>query len=255
MKVTVCELPDDSDRMGAAWEELTAHVGAAGSALVLLPEMPFYPWVAATDRIDEAEWQSAVQSHERWTQRFAELAPTAVLGSQPVLSDGQRFNEGFVWEPDLGYSGVHRKYYLPDEGGFWEASWYQRGELQFRPAAAAAATVGFAICTELWFTEHARGYARDGVHLLACPRATERTTVDKWIAGGRAAAVMSGAYCISSNRAGRGSGIEWGGSGWIVEPDGELLGTTSPDQPFLTLELDLDRAERAKRSYPRNVRE
>ena len=49
---------------------------------------------------------------------------------------------------------------------------------------------------------------------------------------------------------------EWGGTGWIIEPqEGEVLGTTSRDDPFLTLELDPAVADAAKSTYPRYVLE
>jgi N-carbamoylputrescine amidase len=166
----------------------------------------------------------------------------------------QRRNEGFVWD-DQGYRSVHDKYYLPEEEGFWEATWYERGALDFSAVETTSFKAGFAICSEIWFTEHARHYARQGIHILACPRATELATRDKWIAGGRVGAVMSGAFCISSNRGGEGSGIQWGGNGWIIDPDGELLGLTSNEDPFVTLDLDLGAAERAKMTYPRYVSE
>ena len=91
--------------------------------------------------------------------------------------------------------------------------------------------------------------------MLVCPRATEITSVDKWIAGGRVAAVVSGAYCLSSNFSYRdGDAFKWGGNGWIVEPEeGTVLGTTSSEQPFLTIEIDLSKADTAKHTYPRYV--
>jgi len=48
--------------------------------------------------------------------------------------------------------------------------------------------------------ERARAYGKVGVHLIVNPRATERSTLDKWLTGGRAAAVIAGAFCLSSNR-------------------------------------------------------
>jgi len=48
--------------------------------------------------------------------------------------------------------------------------------------------------------------------------------------------------------------IEFGGAGWIIEPEeGSVLGVTSPNKPFLTVEIDLEHAEKAKRTYPRYV--
>jgi N-carbamoylputrescine amidase len=154
-----------------------------------------------------------------------------------------------------GYKAVHHKYYLPDEEGWWEASWYERGEKDFTIIQSSRARIGFLICTELWFNLHAREYASQGIDLLVCPRATDITSVDKWIAGGRVAAVVSGAYCLSSNFSYRdGDAFKWGGNGWIIEPEeGKVLGVTSREQPFLTLEIDLSIADSAKHTYPRYV--
>ena len=100
----------------------------------------------------------------------------------------------------------------------------------------------------------AREYATQGVHLLVCPRATPAPTTDKWIAGGRAAAVVAGAYCLSSNFNGFCCPeLDFGGTGWIIGPDGDLLGLTSAQKPYLSLEIDPAAAEAAKKTYPRYV--
>jgi N-carbamoylputrescine amidase len=46
-----------------------------------------------------------------------------------------------------------------------------------------------------------------------------------------------------------------GGLGWVVDPDGQVLATTSREQPFVTVEVDLRLAEQARHTYPRYVRE
>ena len=100
----------------------------------------------------------------------------------------------------------------------------------------------------------ARAYGREGTHVIVTPRATERLTADKWLAGARATAVVSGAYSISSNRTSdNNSRVEFGGQGWIIGPDGEVLALTSDEQPFITLEIDIEKAEQAKSRYPRYV--
>lgn len=257
MKVTVCQLRNDPDDLAHDWEGLVAHVKAEASDLVLLPEVPFYPWVAWTRSFDPAAWESSVAAHDEWMLRLSELASAVVVGSRPVNKGDRHLNEGFVWESEYGYRAVHAKYYLPDEEYFWEASWYERGEREFSAVQSRKARVGFLICTEMWFTEHARAYAKQGIDLLVCPRATPMSSADKWIAGGRTAAVMAGAFCLSSNRGNIDrQGTEWGGNGWIIEPEaGNVLGLTSREQPFLTLEIDLRAAEDAKLTYPRYVLE
>lgn len=255
MKITVCELRNEMSILEQEWQNLVYQVKSEGSDLVLLPEMPFYPWVAQTNQVDAEVWQASVEMHDRWMSRLIELTPAIVMSSRPVISEGKRLNEAFIWDEVEGYKAVHHKYYLPDEEGWWEASWYERGEKDFTIIQSRRARIGFLICTELWFNLHAREYAKQGIDLLVCPRATDITSVDKWIAGGRVAAVVSGAYCLSSNFSYReGDAFKWGGNGWIIEPEGgTVLGTTSIEQPFLTLEIDLKVAEAAKHTYPRYI--
>lgn len=256
MKVTVCELNDYPAAFEQEWAGLVAHVQAARSDLVLLPEMPFYPWFPRTRPFQAQVWEAARTAHQAGLARLPGLAPAAVLGTRPVEQGKLRLNEGFCWEAVNGYRAAHAKRYLPDEDGFWEATWYGRGPDDFTPFQAAGAACGFLICTELWFLERARAYGRQGVEILANPRGTLYATREKWLLGGRVAAVVSGAFCLSSNRCGPpGAAPVYGGLGWVIDPDGEVLGLTSPQQPFLTIEIDLQAARRAKGTYPRYVPE
>ena len=257
MKITVCELPNAPDRLDAAWRDLVAHVREHASDFVLLPEMPFYRWLAHSRTVDPDKWRAAVRAHDESIARLGELGAPTVVATRPVITNGVHHNVGFVWQPDTGPADIHAKYYLPDEEGFWEATWYDRGPDDFSIAETSCGRVGFLICTELWFTQHARQYGQDGAQIIVCPRATPSATATKWLAGGRTAAVVSGAYCLSSNFSGSTSdGGEFAGVGWIIEPEeGEILGQTSTEQPFLTIDVDLSRAERAKKTYPRYVKD
>ena len=251
LRVTVCEMNDAPAAFAGDWSRLVAHVKTQGSQLVVLPEMPFAAWFGVSPRFDPLLWQQVVSAHERWLARLQELAPAVVVSSRPLNAGQTRLNEGFVWDAALGYRPAHHKYYLPDEEGFWEASWYQRGGGDFSPISSGKVSMGFLICTEMWFMQHARAYGQQAIHLLLTPRATARQTVDKWLLGGRTAAVISGAFSLSSNHFDPVADL--GGQGWVVGPDGQVLGLTSHEQPFITVEIDLDQAEQAKRTYPRYV--
>ena len=257
MKVTVCELRNDAAGLEEDWLALIKHVKSEKSDLVLLPEMAFHPWLAGTNQVKPGRWQEAVNAHERWISRLSELGADIVAGTRPVVQNDKRLNQGYIWQPVSGYNPVHAKYYLPDENGYWEASWYDQGDKKFNVVQIDGLKIGFLICTELWFAAHAREYMHQGIELLVCPRATPQSSADKWLAGGRTAAVISGAFCLSSNFGGPNiEGSDFGGTGWIVEPEeGDVLGTTAPDQPFLTAEIDLNFARSAKHTYPRYVRE
>lgn len=256
LRVTVCELNTEADLLESDWQRLTTHTRAEHSDLILLPEMPFAPWFAWTRTVEANVWEAAVAAHDRWLTRLPELGVRLVLGSRPVNRNGKRHNEGFVWDTATGYRRAHTKYYLPDDEGYWEATWYERGDGVFKPIQVDDLCVGFQVCTDLWFFEKARAYGKHGIHLLANPRATEKATVDKWLAAGRVAAVTSGSFCLSSNPINpTGRQADLGGQGWIVNPDGQVLALTSREQPFVTLTLDLAEADDAKQTYPRYVLE
>jgi len=253
MKLTVCELPHDPEPLEAAWERLVDHCAEHRSEVVVLPEMAFSVWLAATKDVDPARWNDAVAAHDAWLQRLPELNAAVVVGSRPVVADGRRHNEGFVWEQGR-YTATHHKYYLPEEEGFWESSWYEGGDSPTYPAIpTGSAAIGILLCTELWFTEHARALGRDGISIVASPRATEWETRERWLVGGRAAAMMAGAFGASSTHSGTDAGGMTWGYGWIVGPNGQVLATTSPTDPFATVDVDLLEADRAKATYPRYV--
>lgn len=253
MRITVCELDGNLDQLEGEWAQLVAHVQRSGSELVLLPEMPFGPWLAARQQVDLEAWKQSEAIHMEWIRRFAELGGASVVTTRPVTLDGDRYNQGVGWEPEPGIISGHRKTYLPDEPGFWEGTWYRRGPTRFDPLVMSRASIGILICTELWFLEQARNYGKAGVEILAVPRATESATVDKWIAAGRVAAVCAGAYCLSSNWRGAAGDMRMGGGGWVCDPDGVLVARTSTAMSHVTVDIDLARSRDAKHSYPRYV--
>lgn len=256
MRVTVCELPDLPEVFEDAWRGLVSHAREARSELVLLPELPFAPWFGTRREFDADVWRRVVERHREWTARLGELAPATVITTRALDAPEGRFNEAVVWEPSTGLRGVHRKRNLPDEAGFWEASWYGRGSAPPPVVRCGPASVSFRICTELWFLDAARTLGQRGVHVLAAPRATPGSSAERWIVAGRAAAIVSGAFCLSSNRSGRASGdpeLGFAGAGWIIGPDGDVLALTSAEEPFVTRDVDLAEAEQAKGTYPRYV--
>jgi N-carbamoylputrescine amidase len=257
MKVTVCELPDTWTQDDTLWNELKKHLASAGSDLLVVPEMPFYPWITRSDQVDLSQWDRAVQAHDSWCRRLDELPVPMVAGSRPVTQGPHRLNQGFIWTREKGYLACHEKYYLPDEPGYFEASWYHRGSGRFQAARVNGMAIGFMICTDLWFTDRAREYKAQDVDILICPRATPASTHDIWVPGGRAAAIVAGAWCLSSNFNGPNvPGEDFGGAGWIIEPErGAVRGLTDQRQWILTLDVDLEEARAAKQTYPRYVRE
>jgi N-carbamoylputrescine amidase len=245
MKITVCQLHNGRDALAADWDRLVAHVREQRSDFVLLPEMPFFPWFSTPRQFDAGVWRAAVAAHDTWEKRLSELAPAKVVGTRPMDFGARRYSVGFFWNEDEGISETfHVKSCLSNEEGSWETTWYEKGTAEFKTMALGVARVGMLIGLELWVPEAALTYAADGAQIVAIPRVDRSAETEvgaaneEWLAGGRAAAIASGAFCISSSRGGNGDRV--GGAGWILAPDGQMLATTSSDAPFMSAEVDLE---------------
>jgi N-carbamoylputrescine amidase len=251
MRVTVCELPHEPGALADAWAALCEHTATQASQLVLLPELAMV----------EPVWESEVFDPERWREietrcavqlaRLSELRSAFVVGSRPRTHAGRRLNQAYLWDACAGVQPLRSKYFLPQEPGSWEGTWFEGGDPAFPVFRAGPVSFGVNICTELWALETYASYAARGAELLLSPRATALATSGRWLAMGVVGAVRAGAFSLSSNRVDAGGG--YGGTGWIIDPAGEVLATTSPAEPFVTREIDLTTATAAKRSYPRYV--
>jgi N-carbamoylputrescine amidase len=251
VRVTVCELPHEPAALERAWSALCEHTVRCASDLVLLPEFAMVEAVWERAKFDADRWRAAEAVSERWLARLAELRVAHVVGTRPVSADGRRFNQGYAWSAAGGLVPLRRKFFLPDEVGSWEASWFERGDSEFAAFRVGALTTGLNICTELWALETFAAYAERGVQVILAPRATSRATLGKWMSAGVVAAVRSGAYSVSSNRVDANG--ECGGTGWVISPDGHILASTSAETPFATVSLDLAATAAARETYPRYV--
>lgn len=251
VRVAACEaqagmLPESED-----WQLLARRVRWAKPDIVLLNEMPFGPWISAGKEPDPVLVRSSCALHEQGLALLQELGAPVVLGTRPIKCDGRLVNEAFVWSEASAIQGVHTKQYFPNEAGYYEARWFEAGERHFRVAQAGGLGVGFLICTEVMFNEHARHYGRQGAHLIAVPRAVGGGSLARWLTAIRMAAIVSGCYVLSSNRSGvDATGQRFGGRGWIVEPSGEMVAQTSSASPVVCYEIDLNSVSGAQREYP-----
>ena len=251
MRVTICELPHETGALTAAWAALCEHTAAHGSQLVLLPEFAVVEPVWESERFDAERWSAIETRGAEHLRCLPDLGAEHVVGTRPVTENGRRLNQAYLWSTAAGVEPLRSKFYLPQEPGNWEATWFERGDPVFPVFHAGPVSFGVNICTELWALGTYGSYAAHGVELLLSPRATELATMKKWLAVGVVAAVRSGAFSLSSNRVDPTGGC--GGGGWIIDPGGEVLAVTSAAEPFATREIDLSQAAAAKDSYPRYV--
>jgi N-carbamoylputrescine amidase len=256
MKFGVCEIPSGMVPRDEVWRQLAGQVQKLRPDILLLNEMPLGPWLAASATKDDHALRDSQRLHEDGVAYFPDLGVPVILGTYPSVERGRSVNQAFTWEASSGLMPVHTKQFFPDEEGFYEARWFERGETHFRLADLHGLKVGFLICSEVMFNEWARYYGRQGAQVIAVPRATGPRSWRRWRTALAMAAIVSGCYVVSSNRCGVDrSGQEFGGHGAIFDPQGELIDETSAQQPVVAVELDIDQIAQAQKSYPCYVAE
>jgi len=256
MRLAVCEAPAAMLAGDAGWNRLVEQCETKAPDVLLLNEMPFGPWISVGAERDSEILKTSQQQHLDGMEHLGALGMYAVLGTYPRFEGALSVNQAFVWTPMNGLEVVHTKQFFPNEGGFHEARWFERGQQRFELADALGVQVGFLICTDVMFNEWARYYRHKRAHLIAVPRATPVGSESRWKTMCAAAAIVSGCYVASSNRSGIDeSGMEFAGKGWIFNPIGEMIAETTPEQPVVTAELDLSLVQKAQGEYPCYVEE
>jgi len=254
MRFAVCEAWPQMVHADDGWNTLADRCVKERPDLLLLNEMPFGSWVSAGPEPNREQLLTSHNLHDHGLDHLSEFSAPVVLGSRPTFEQQRSVNQAFVWRRDRNLEAVHTKQFFPNEPGYYEARWFERGTLSFRIAEASGVQVAFLTCTDVMFQEWARYYGRKGAHVICVPRATPSPSLNRWKTVIAAAAIVSGCYVASSNRVGTDTrGQEFGGGGWIFDPAGELIAETSAGHPIAVAELDLGLAERAKQGYPAYV--
>jgi N-carbamoylputrescine amidase len=253
LKLSVCQLPDGLTLDHPAWTEFLRRIEIDRPDIAVLNEMPFGAWIADRDKFDSNVAKAVVDVHESALTPLQRL-PVAILSSRPVPGPRKLSNEAFLIADGV-YQPIHHKQFFPEEPGFFEDTWFAPQRPGFDVVEHRGLRIGVLLCTELMFNEWARHYRRQGAHVIAVPRASGASR--KWEIAAAMAAIVSGCYVLSSNRAPQTNATDsnFGGQGFAYSPTGELLGETTPATPMVTIDVDLAHVAEAQRSYPCYVRE
>jgi len=249
MRVGFVEWPDGLVPTGKAWDAIRADIEQARPELLITNELPFGPWLAADARFERDAAGRSIDLHAAGLAALAALGLPAVLSSRPVWAEDRLANEAFVLAGGK-LRPLHGKHFFPVEAGWHETTWFRADPGGFGTGRAGDATLGALLCTELMFNEYARAYGKAGAEIIAVPRATGDDHA-QWATACAMAAIVSGAYVISSNRVGQaGQGPVFGGRGMAFGPDGSPLARTSAAEPLVLVEVDLGAARQRKAEYP-----
>ena len=248
-RVATCDFPDRAEAAGETWRLLRRELERRPVDLLVLPELAGVDSFWESPVFDQAVWRQAVSAHAAIGDDLKGLAARRIVGTRAIEADGRRWNETFLWTAERGLVGGRPKAWLPQQEGGWEETWFDRGPQNIAAARDRELCFAELICSELMVSTAARRLGQSGVHLIAAPRATGAHP--RWEIAARMTAIAAGAYVVTANRRG---GRLAGGS-WIVAPDGDIEARTSEDNPIVSLEIDLSKADAAKLTYPRNVRD
>lgn len=249
LRIGFVEWPEGLTGDDARWDGIEAGLAEAQPDILVTNELPFGRWLADREFFSREDADAIICAHDTGLARLASLGIPAVISSRPVWNGDRLANEAFVLERGA-VRPLHRKQAFPNEPGWFESEWFAGDGSGFAVAEILGIKVGALLCTEAMFNEHARFYGRQGAALIVIPRASG-TGIDPWKTAGAMAALVSGAYVASSNRAGG----TFGGHGFAYAPGGRLIAETDPADPLRVFELDTEAAASAQRGYPCYVAE
>lgn len=246
------------------------RAAASGAALVVLQELHRSPYFCLVE--DPANFDLAEPIPGPTTDTFGALARE--LGVVIVASIFERraagiyHNTAVVLDTDGSIAGEYRKMHIPDDPGYYEKYYFTPGDLGFHPVSTSLCNLGVLVCWDQWYPEAARLMALAGAELLVYPtaigwgadepEADRRKMLDAWVTIQRSHAVANGLPVVCANRVGQesppgqpGGGQQFWGNSFIAGPLGEILVRAGDrDETILTAEIDLQRNETVRRTWP-----
>ena len=246
----------DNLRRAADW---IAQAADAGAKLVMLPEMFCCPYDSKAfpqycEPAGGAVWQMLADSARKH-------AVTLVGGSMPEIEDGRITNTCFIFNERGEQIGRHRKMHLfdidvadrEDTGGqrFKESDTLAPGN-EITVVNTSFGKLGVAICYDVRFPELARLMALQGAKVLAYPGAFNMTTGPAhWEILFRTRALDNQVFTLGCAPArNTGAGYVSYANSIAVSPWGKVLGRLEDAEGCLTVELDFEEQERARREIP-----
>ncbi|MEI4473313.1 nitrilase-related carbon-nitrogen hydrolase [Frigidibacter sp. MR17.24] len=226
--------PEDPAATLARIEALARAAAAAGSALLLLPELvlPGYnrPDLHAATTLGDGDGAGPGR-----IAAIARAAGVAICwGWAERDAEGRLWNAASVVGADGARLGHYRKIQL---FGPMERASFQPGLVLSEPFGLGGLRCGLLICYDIEFPEHARALAARGCELLLVPTANPAgfPHVPDLLVPARACEnAVSVAY---ANYAGTDRGLAFDGGSVICGPDGQVLARAGRGPALLTVTL------------------
>ena len=250
IKITTAEIPDEEAGYESAIKAISLHVNTEKPDLVVLPEMPFTPWIFTTDKVDTELWDNTVNNHSNWLNALISDLNAPLITSRPTSLNGKHLNQAIYIDKDRNIHPLRSKFFLPNEYPAVEVPWFDSGDSPDQTFQLDGLTMGIQLCSEILYAEIPRLLGMKAAQLIIQPRATGDDP--RWRAAALLAAATSGTFVIGANR--RSSKLDWfTGASWVYAPKGALLAETSQEKPVISIELDLSEVTEKQSQYPSNM--
>ena len=133
--------------------------------------------------------------------------------------------------------------HIPDDPHYYEKFYFTPGDLGFTIAKTRYGKLGVGVCWDQWFPEAARLFSLRGADILLFPTAIGWLPEEKkqfgqvqqeaWLTSMRAHAIANGLFVAAANRVGTEAHIEFWGTSFVVDPNGQVLKKAESDSEEL----------------------
>ncbi|WP_349432415.1 carbon-nitrogen hydrolase family protein [Methylomarinum sp. Ch1-1] len=240
-------------------EKLIGEAAKAGAKLIALPENFAIMGNNEFDKVKVREQDGSGRIQDFLSAAAKKYAVWLIGGTIPLVADDDdRVRAACLVYNDLGervarYDKVHLfDVSVPDsDEEYRESDSIEPGDAPL-VIDSPFGRLGVAVCYDLRFPEFFRTMARGGLDVLVVPAAfTAETGAAHWEVLLRARAIENLCYVIAPNQGGfHLNGRQTYGHSMIVDPWGVLLDCYKTGSGFVSADIDLDRLEKTRKSFP-----
>ncbi len=240
-------------------ERLIAETAAAGAKLAALPENFAFMGVNEFDKVQVREQEGTGQIQDFLSDVAKKYSIWLIGGTIPLVAkDDNKVRAACLVFNDQGqrvarYDKVHLfDVSVPDTDEVYkESDSIEPGEYPL-VIDTPFGKLGIAVCYDLRFPEFFRTMAKDGLDILVVPAAfTAETGAAHWEVLLRARAIENLCYVVAPNQGGfHLNGRKTFGHSMIIDPWGVLLDCYKTGSGFVSADIDLERLEKTRQSFP-----
>ena len=238
-----------------------------GAHICCLPELFLGPYFCQSE--NTAHFASAEPIPGPTTDALSQLAKELHIVIVASLFEkraaGIYHNTATVHDVDGTLVGRYRKMHIPDDPQYYEKFYFTPGDLGFRSFATAHGRIGVIVCWDQWFPEAARLTAMHGAEIIVCPTAIGwfpdekeecgQSQLNSWKTIQQSHAIANGCFFAAVNRVGMekhgSSGIEFWGSSFVSDCQGQIIASADDHSPELLLaDVRLEQMEQIRTAWP-----